>query len=298
MGLPRLVIKTNTILLLKTSDSLVSYKAGKTIFREGEEGDHMFVIKTGTVELRTGNVVIGTFVSGDIIGEMSLVDQEQRSATATAKTDCELVTVDYPRFQAMIREQPDFAIEVMQTMSMRLRNMNRETNAFHKRAVFTQIQAMTDPLTGAHNRRAWDERMANDELRCKRLGKPATLVSIDLDELKSINDSLGHEQGDVLIRTAAKALFEVCRDSDLVARLGGDEFGVLAFDCTPEAGRVLLKRIEEAFAKYRLHASIGIATRDPISDLKHAWAEADKAMYACKRRHKAEQSSKSLPAVR
>lgn len=279
--------KSNTIQLLKTSDNLVVFKAGEVIFDEGQEGEHMFVIKSGMVELRTGNLTIGTFVTGDIIGEMALVDQEHRSARARAITDCELVSVDYPRFQAMILDEPDFAIEVMQTMSARLRHMNRESNVFHKRAETTHIQAMTDPLTGAHNRRAWDDNMLKEEVRCRRLGRPAAVISIDLDGLKTLNDSLGHHKGDEMIQGAAKALFHACRDTDLIARLGGDEFGVLAVDCGPEAGAHLVERIHEAFKQHNISASVGMASRDPHKNLKQAWEEADQAMYVDKRNRKA-----------
>ncbi len=281
-----MVRKANTIRLLKSSDAVVSFKAGDSIFKEGEEGRHMFIIKTGRVELRTGHLVIGTFVPGDIIGEMALVDQEHRSAGATALSDCELVSIDNPRFQAMILETPDFAIEVMQTMSARLRNMNRETNVFHKKAETVHIQAMTDALTGVLNRRAWDDRMKNEELRCLRLGNPTCVVSIDLDGLKVINDSQGHAKGDELIKSAADALFEACRETDVVARLGGDEFGILALDCNRESANQLVLRIEETFAKRGIQASLGLAERDPESNLKTAWEEADQAMYVAKRTRK------------
>lgn len=281
-----MVRKANTITLLKSSDVTVAFKAGETIFKEGEEGRHMFVIKSGKVELRTGHLVIGTFVTGDIIGEMALVDQEHRSASATALTDCVLVSVDNQRFQSMILETPDFAIEVMQTMSARLRNMNRETNVFHKKVESTQLQAMTDPLTGVFNRRAWDERIGNEELRCLRLGCPACMVSIDLDGLKTINDNEGHVRGDELIKNSARALFDACRETDVVARLGGDEFGVLALDCNLESGQQLVQRIEDVFAQRGVQASIGLAVRDPERDLKHAWEDADQAMYVAKRNRK------------
>lgn len=283
-----MVIKSMSIKLLKTSYSVAAFKAGDTIFHEGDVGDQMYVIKSGSVELRTENLVIGTFVTGDIIGEMALVDQEDRSATALALTDCELVSVDYARFRAMILEEPDFAIEVMQTMSARLRHMNRETTVIRKQAETTRIQAMVDPLTGAYNRRVWDERMAIEESRCRRLGRTASMVSVDLDGLKALNDSAGHAKGDALIKGAATALFEACRGTDIVARLGGDEFGVLALDCPHDAGVQLVHRIHTAMKKRHIKASVGLATRQPGRDLKQTWDDADQAMYAEKRKHHAD----------
>ncbi len=281
-----MVTKSKSIKLLKTSDCVMAYNPGDVIFHEGDVGKLMFVIKSGKVELRTDNLVIGTFGAGEIIGEMALVDQEHRSASARALTECELVSVDYARFQSMILEDPDFAIEVMQTMSARLRHMNRETNVFQMQAESTRIQAMIDPLTGACNRRVWDERMALEEARCRRLGRTASLVSVDLNGLKLLNDANGHARGDELIKGAATALHEACRGSDIVARLGGDEFGILALDCPHEAGVHLVKRIHEAFAKRGISASVGMATRTHERDLKQTWDEADRMMYAEKRERK------------
>ena len=112
------------------------------------------------------------------------------------------------------------------------------------------------------------------------------MVSIDLDGLKGLNDSAGHAKGDVLIKAAAAALMQSCRDTDFVARLGGDEFGILAVECHLEAGNRLARGIEELFKQRGIEASIGTAMRQPESDLKHAWEEADKAMYVVKRGRK------------
>lgn len=278
--------KSNSLFLLKTADKFKKYRADDVIFRQGDEGHDMFVIKSGVVELRTDDLVIGTFETGDIFGEMSLVDQDKRSATATALTDCELVSIDNARFQSMILEAPNFAVEVMQIMSERLRHMNHETGFMYRRAESTRLQAMTDPLTGVGNRRAWDERLAAEESRCRRFGHSACIVSIDLDGLKQLNDSKGHARGDDLIRDAAHALVECCRDTDFVARLGGDEFGILAVECHLEAGRRLAEGIEERFKHKGIEASIGTAMRDEGGDLRLAWEQADKAMYEIKRARK------------
>ncbi len=277
---------SNSLGLLRTTDTCLVFKARDVIFRQGDEGQHMFVIKSGVVELKTDDLIIGAFQTGEILGEMTLVDQAPRSATATALTDCELVSIDSARFQTMIVETPGFALEVMQVMAERLRHMNRETNFIYKRAVFTQMQAMTDPLTGVGNRRAWDERMVTEESRCRRFGQSACIISIDLDGLKALNDTAGHAQGDALIKDTADELSRACRGTDFVARLGGDEFGILAVECHADIEKRLLKAIEERLKKRGIGASIGTAMRDPARDLHHAWEEADRAMYVAKRARK------------
>ena len=117
-----------SLAFLKYADNFKSFRAGELIFREGEKGDFMYVVKAGTVELRVGNNPIETLDAGSILGEMALLDSESRSASAYAYTDCQIVPIDREKFQFLVKETPYFALEVMQIMAGRLRHMNRETS--------------------------------------------------------------------------------------------------------------------------------------------------------------------------
>ncbi|HYF48969.1 MAG TPA: cyclic nucleotide-binding domain-containing protein [Planctomycetota bacterium] len=118
---------------LKYDDHFVTYHAGDVIFSEGEAGNTMYVVKGGTVELRVDGKVVEKLEEGHIFGEMSLVDNDPRSATAIAASDCQVVPLDSAKFQYMIRQSPYFAIEVMQVITARLRRMTRETMILNKR---------------------------------------------------------------------------------------------------------------------------------------------------------------------
>jgi diguanylate cyclase len=147
-----------------------------------------------------------------------------------------------------------------------------------------ELDSLTDPLTGVGNRRAWDRLLDAEEARCRRYGSPASLVSIDLDELKLVNDADGHVAGDRLLCRAAEVIGSTKRAADVVARLGGDEFGVLAVECDEGAAAVLAERIRVALEAAGVRASVGHATRRGSAGLSQAWAEADSRMYARKRR--------------
>ncbi len=101
--------------------------------------------------------------------------------------------------------------------------------------------ALTDPLTGVANRRGLGERIEYEVTRHSRLTHSFTVVVIDLDGFKLVNDRFGHHAGDELLRDVAAAMREAVRDQDTVARLGGDEFCVLA----PETGREGADRLAE-----------------------------------------------------
>jgi len=158
-----------------------------------------------------------------------------------------------------------------------------EREELERRVERAELEALTDPLTGVGNRRAWDHIFDAEEARCRRYGSPASLVSVDLDELKQVNDDRGHVAGDALLRRTAQVIVATKRASDVVARLGGDEFGVLAVECDETAAAALAERIRQALLGAGIRASVGHATRRPGVGLALAWDEADAAMYARKR---------------
>ena len=100
------------------------YKAGETIFREFEMGSEMYVILEGNVELSIDGRVIEVLGRGEPFGEMALIDQAPRVATAVAKSECKLVVISENRFLFMVAQQPTFALQIMKVMADRLRRMN------------------------------------------------------------------------------------------------------------------------------------------------------------------------------
>src|SRR5208282_4068165 len=103
--------------------------------------------------------------------------------------------------------------------------------------------AALDALTGLYNRRSGEQRLSSEILRAERSGRPLTILVLDLDGLKAVNDKHGHAAGDELIRAFAGCLNRAIRGSDLAVRLGGDEFLVLLPDCKNEEVRYVLTRL-------------------------------------------------------
>lgn len=155
----------------------------------------------------------------------------------------------------------------------------RRAQAAVERAQRAEEEALTDPLTGVANRRAWDLVLAAEERRWQRYGGEASIVAVDLDDFKGVNAREGHLGGDLLLRMAASALRGVSRESDTVARVGGDEFALLALGCDESALGALVGRVREALQAGGVAASVGAACRRPPATLVAAWGEADEAMY-------------------
>jgi CRP-like cAMP-binding protein len=97
------------------------FEIGAVIFKIGERGSDMYVVSSGTVALRAGADLLETVEAGGFFGEMALVDDEPRSATAVAVTECRLSVIDRKRFEETLRRVPSFGTEVMRVMARRLR---------------------------------------------------------------------------------------------------------------------------------------------------------------------------------
>ena len=152
--------------------------------------------------------------------------------------------------------------------------------------------ATHDDLTGLHNRRAFEREIDRQLRRVRRYGEQCAVLLADLDDFKSVNDTLGHHAGDELLRHVAGLLTRRLRDSDIVARLGGDEFAVLLAHTDLAAAEALARALEAELAGHPLridgtevvaHASFGAAVLDADVTPEDALRHADRAMYAVKR---------------
>jgi CRP-like cAMP-binding protein len=110
--------------IFRHSEEFETFPAGTKIFEAGQKGDVMYAVRDGEVELVLDGKVIETVLAGGVFGEMALVDDHIRTATAIARTDCNLVAVNERKFQQLINSAPFFAIEVMRAMAHRLRRKN------------------------------------------------------------------------------------------------------------------------------------------------------------------------------
>ena len=112
----------NLLDVFKHSDDLVEFPAGAVIITEGQEGNHMYVVMSGEVTISINKRLLATAVSGEIVGEMALINSNIRSATVTAKTDCRLALIDQASFNSLLRHVPDFSLYVMKVLADRLKH--------------------------------------------------------------------------------------------------------------------------------------------------------------------------------
>ena len=177
------------------------------------------------------------------------------------------------------------------TLTERLRDMEAQATVVEKRMVEEQRLALLDTLTQLPNRKAYEQRVADESERSRRYARPLTLAVCDLDCFKSINDSFGHLAGDKVLRIIAKTLRTRLRKSDFIARFGGEEFVILLPETDGDEALRALETIREAVAQCPFHfrdspvavtVSIGIATFSADASPESVFERADKAMYQAK----------------
>lgn len=165
-----------------------------------------------------------------------------------------------------------------------------QAHSHWKAAAAANALAEQDRLTGLLNRRGWAAALTQESGRTELAAAPTSIIILDLDDLKSTNDTAGHLAGDGLLVKCAAVLTRNCRPGDSSARLGGDEFGVLAVNCDAEGVRAILGRTRVAMRAAGVVASAGAVTRRAGEDLADTWKRADEAMYQVKRRRERRRS--------
>ena len=151
-------------------------------------------------------------------------------------------------------------------------------------------QAITDSMTGLYNRRYFEEFINKEAIRARRQNQEFTVIGIDLDHLKQINDVYGHNYGDIAIKAIAEVLKSNCRSIDVAARMGGEEFNLILPGIDSKGGMVVAERIRKAIESVNLEkighitGSLGVASfmehSDDVDDLLEV---VDHTMYESKR---------------
>ena len=178
------------------------------------------------------------------------------------------------------------------THRKRLEESQREETRRLERAYHDLAEiALSDPLTGLRNRRAFEEDLHREAPRADREGAALSLLIVDVDHFKAFNDRFGHPAGDGALRAVARLLREHARRSDSVARIGGEEFAVLLPDTDVDGALALAERFRAAVERHDwpdrvVTVSIGVATvRHASADAASALVrEADRALYRSKHR--------------
>lgn len=156
--------------------------------------------------------------------------------------------------------------------------------ALEMRIAYLESQVATDELTGIFNRRGFLDAFTRANAAARRGGPRGVVILCDLDGFKGVNDSLGHAQGDQVLRDTAAVLRRNTRRMDAVARLGGDEFALLLISASITGARRKCQHLSRALHAMNIAASFGLAGFDGTDNEEAVLHRADTAMYVQKRR--------------
>lgn len=227
-------------------------------------GDHPLVTAGPRLRAYAGAPLVD--VSGAVLGTLAVLDTTPRAFTTEQ--------------EAALRD-----LSVLVMCALRARQQAHQL----------QHLALTDHLTGLANRAHFERALEAEFGRAVRQGEPFTLLLLDLDGFKAVNDGFGHGAGDETLKEVSQRLLTQVRAGDVLARLGGDEFGIVMRDGPTEAAQALARRIVRAVSQpiklssgdeVGVGVSVGMAAyADDVTSVRKLVSQADQALYEAKKQN-------------
>ena len=230
---------------------------------------------------------------GESVGEQSLIDRQMPNAWAIAEQECQVLAVPAEMVWESVQEEPKIALNLLRVLSARVRNANAGLSEAMLHQQRLAQDAETDALTGLPNRRWMDRTYRRTLRRHQAAACTASLLMIDIDHFKDVNDAHGHPVGDLVLCHAARCIEVALRPGDMCARYGGEEFCVLLPEVDAGMAKRIAQRICSTVSKtpFRLSSgdplamsvSVGVACWNQHSPLEDLLEAADAALYQAKR---------------
>ncbi|HKJ02284.1 MAG TPA: GGDEF domain-containing protein [Longimicrobiales bacterium] len=215
-------------------------RSGDTIVEIGDPARSLYLLVDGQVQVvypsASADFELARLGPGDFFGEMALLNDKPGTATVRALSEATLLILNKMDFRRVVSESPELAMNLLSTLSGRVRTADEHVNDLSD-------QAVHDALTGLLNRRAFHDRIAQEVARTRRYGTSFSLIILDLDHFTQINDTLGHAMGDRVLAWIGRILQEHIRAADVPFRIGGEEFAVLCPTTGPAMARNAAERL-------------------------------------------------------
>lgn len=262
----------------------------------GQPNNAIYIVLKGRLRVHLGPLEADPIITlgpGESAGEMSVIDQQPTSALVVTEERCRLLVMSEDLLWSLVQSSHAAACNLLFTLTKRLRHTDHViTENVHMEEIYHRY-GNVDALTGLHNRHWLDNTLKRQCQRCEKNRTPFSIIMIDVDHFKQVNDHNGHLCGDRILYWLAHILTDHLRPSEVVARYGGDEFIILLPDTTVENATEVAKRLQQSVkeapsvvidGKKIVHPTIsaGIACIKPGQTPEMLIEEADSALYRAK----------------
>jgi len=275
---------------------VIEFTPGKEVLSPSKFNSCIYVLLKGRLGVHLGDPGSSphiVFEAGDCVGEMSILDGKPVSAYVITQEHSRLLMIHQEALWALINVSHGVARNLLYILDYRIRYGNEALINSAKIQLESERAAITDGLTGLHNRRWFSDSFKRQMQRCELDNQPCTVLMLDIDHFKEVNDRFGHLAGDRILCTVSKMLLNTMRPTDLISRYGGEEFALCLPETSIKASILIAERLRKAIAKETtpfeegkqlppVTVSIGIAQMQPGQTLDALISSADSALYRAK----------------
>ncbi|MBN8612701.1 MAG: GGDEF domain-containing protein [Deltaproteobacteria bacterium] len=224
----------------------IDLQPGQHLIQRGDRREELYLVLHGRLRVTVGGMTLAAIPAGQTVGELALLEPQAACADVVAEAPTRVLVVEAERFWMLVDASHAVAVNMLRALAARIRESTFQVGTVEAQRRAMEALSRTDALTGLANRRWLDETLPRLVARAEHDRAPLSVVALDVDHFKKVNDTWGHATGDRVLVALAEVVRAVVRPTDFAARIGGEEL-LVVLPATPlEGARVVAERVRRA----------------------------------------------------